>query len=64
MVHITHSIISKIDTETLLAELAYRTENFSKYQLLEGKFNSFRDYDGQEWAVKLENRTKCSIQAI
>lgn len=48
--------LSKIDTETLLAELAYRTENFSKYKLLEGKFNSFKDYDGVDWAVKLENR--------
>ncbi len=50
--------IRAIDTQTLLAELAYRTENFSKYKLLEGKFNSFKDYDGMEWAIKLENRSK------
>lgn len=51
-----YAILSKIDTETLLAELAYRTENFSKYKLLESKFNSFKDYDDIEWVVKLERR--------
>lgn len=51
-----YEILSKIDTETLLAELAFRTESFSKYNLLEGKFNSFKDYDGIDWAVKLERR--------
>ena len=58
MINIEYEALSKIDTETLLGELAYRTENFSKYKLLEGKFNSFKDYDGVEWAVKLENRGK------
>lgn len=48
-----YEVLSQIDTETLLSELAYRTANFSKYKLLEGKFNSFKDYDGHDWAVKL-----------
>jgi hypothetical protein len=56
MINLEYEALSKIDTETLLGELAYRTENFRKYKLLEGKFNSFKDYDGVEWAVKLEKR--------
>ncbi len=58
MVNTEYALLSTIDTETLLGELAYRTENFSKYKLLAGKFNSFKDYDGQEWSVKFENRGK------
>lgn len=56
MINVEYEALSNIPTETLLAELAYRTENFSRYRLLEGKFCSFHDYDGNDWAVKLENR--------
>lgn len=56
MVNVDYEALSNIPTETLLAELAYRTDNFSKYKLLEGKYNSFQDYDGNDWAVKLDNR--------
>ncbi len=54
MINTDYEILSKIDTDTLLGELAFRCENFSKYNLLEGKYNSFKDYDGVEWVVKFE----------
>lgn len=56
MINLEYEALSKIDTETLLGELAYRIENFGKYKLLEGKYNSFNDYDGEPWAVKFERR--------
>lgn len=57
MLNETYTVLSTIDTATLLAELAYRTESPRKYDILEGKFSSFEDYNGDKWAVKLENRS-------
>lgn len=56
MVNIEYAALSEMSTETLLQELAWRTENLSKYNLLEGVYNSFKDCDGVEWTVKLNNR--------
>lgn len=56
MVNVEYEALSQIDTKTLLAELAFRAENFSKYKILQGKFNSFQDYDGQDWIIKIEKR--------
>ena len=51
-----YEALSQIDTKTLLAELAFRAENFGKYKILQGKFNSFQDYDGEDWIIKIEKR--------
>lgn len=56
MVNAEYEALSQIDTKTLLAELALRADNFGKYKILKGKFNSFQDYDGQDWIIKIEKR--------
>ncbi len=54
--NLDHEALSQIDTKTLLAEIAYRAENFSKYKIVQGMFNSFQDYDGVDWVIKIQKR--------
>lgn len=56
MVSVKYESLINIDTKTLLSELAFRSENFSKYKILQGKFNFFQDYNGQDWIMKIEKR--------
>ena len=54
--NIKYEQLSQMTNEDLLQELVHRMENFSKYKLLMGKWNSFEACDGEQFAVKIEKR--------
>jgi hypothetical protein len=54
--NVIYEQLSQMSNEDLLGELLHRMENFSKYKLLMGKWNSFESCDGESFAVKIERR--------
>ncbi len=56
MVNIKYEHLSKMTNNDLLRELVHRMENWNQHSILLGKWNSFHDCDGQEYAIKIEKR--------
>lgn len=56
MINIKYKQLSEMTNSDLLQELVHRMENFSKYNILMGKWNSFKDCDDQEteYVIKIE----------
>lgn len=54
MLNIKYEQLSTMSNTDLLQELVHRMENFSKYQLLMGKWNSFLDCDDDQTAYAIK----------
>ncbi len=58
MVNNKYALLSELSNDDLLQELLHRMENFSKYNLILDKWNSFKDCDDEntDYAIKIERR--------
>lgn len=56
MINLNISALRDMSNEEILQELIHRMDNFSKYNLLLGKWNSFEACDGESFAIKIERR--------
>lgn len=53
MVNIKYEQLSKMTNQDLLEELVHRMNNFGKYDLLLGKWNSFETSDDECYQIKI-----------